>query len=301
MALHVTVPVSTEVIEANPDCKLSGAYENGKLMITIDTRHQNHHQRLGLGTKTQLYWGQEHWFEAQELSGLAWPIRYRVLSREGYYLDPQGQRVHCTTGAKGIDSRRRVSEVVMRAAVVVVVMAGVGYRRAAWLLEQLFQVESSKSALQRWVAEIAAQLPRGDEIIRRLNEQQSITEAHFDEIFPRGTAQCVLVLKDEHGRLLATQAVDKRDEESVQPFLHRMKDLGLGLQAFYIDGCQAYFNAIRAVFGPAVKIQYDYFHLLQNAWRHLWKWAVAHRRQLKANSAAVSTPISVNLTEQGMA
>lgn len=290
MAVYVTVPVSTEAIVANPDCKISGAYENGGLMITIDTRHQNHHQRLGLGTKTQLHWGQEHSFEAQELSGLAWPIRYRVLTREGYYLDGQGQRVHFTTGANGIDSRRGVSEVLMRAAVLVVVIAGVGYRRAVWLLQQLFQVETSKSALQRWVEEIAEQLPGADEIIRLLNQKQPITAAHFDEIFPRGTDQCVLVLKDEHGRLVATQAVDKRDEESVKPFLQRMKELGLPLQAFYIDGCQAYFNAIRAVFGQRVHIQYDYFHILQNAWRHLWKWAVAHRRQLQANSAEVSTP-----------
>jgi Transposase len=290
VALYVTVPVSTEVIEANPDCQISGAYENGGLMITIDTRHQNHHQRWGLGTKTELHWGREHCLEAQELSGVAWPIRYRVLSREGYYVNKQGQRVHFTTWAKGIDSRRRVSEVVMRAAVLVVVIAGVGYRRAAWLLQQLFQVEISKSALQRWVEEIAAQLPSAEEIIRQLNEKLPITEAHFDEIFPRGTAQCVLVLKDEHGRLLATQAVDKRDEESVKPFLQRMKDLGLSLQAFYIDGCQAYYNAIRAIFGQAVKIQYDYFHIIQNAWRHLWKWAVAHRRQIKANSAEVNTP-----------
>lgn len=83
MAIYVTVPISTEVIEANPDCKISGAYENGVLMITIDTRDQNHHQRLGLGTKTPLHWGQEHCFDAQELSALVWPIRYRVLTTRG--------------------------------------------------------------------------------------------------------------------------------------------------------------------------------------------------------------------------
>jgi len=290
MALYVTVPVSTEVIESNPDCQIRGAYENEVLMITIDTRQQNHHQRLGIGTKTPLHWGQEHCFEVQELSALAWPIRYRVLTREGYYLNKEGARVHFTTGVNGIDSRRGVSEVLMRAAVLLVVIAGVGYRRAAWLLQQLFHVQTSKSALQRWVEEIADQLPSADEIIGLLNQQQPITEAHFDEIFPRGTDQCVLVLKDEHGRLVATQAVDKRDEATVTPFLQRLQDLGLRLQAFYIDGCQAYFNAIRAVFGPAVQIQYDYFHILQNAWRHLWTWAVAHRRQIKANSADVTTP-----------
>jgi len=290
MAVYVTVPVSTEVIEANPDCQISGAYEHGVLMITIDTREQNHHQRLGLGTRTKLHWGKEQSYEAQELSALAWPIRYRVLTREGYYLDDAGNRVHFTTQARGIDSRRQVSEVLMRAAVLLLVIAGVGYRRAAWLLHQLFHVETSKSALQRWVQEIAAQLPSAEEVIRLLNEKQPITEAHFDEIFPRGTEECVLVLKDEHGRIVATQAVDKREEESVKPFLQRMKALGLRLQSFYIDGCQAYYNAIRAVFGEAVKIQYDYFHILQNAWRQLWKWAVARRRQIKANSEQVSTP-----------
>jgi hypothetical protein len=290
MAVYVTVPVSTEVIESNPDCRISGTSENGVLLITLDTRHQNHHQHLGLANKTRLHWGQEHSFEVQEMSGLSWPIRYRVLTRDGYYLDSAGGRVHFTPQANGIDSHRRVSQVLMRAAVLLVVIAGVGYRRAAWLLKHLFHVEVSKSSLQRWIEEIAEHLPGADEIIRMLDEKQPITEAHFDEIFPRGTTRCVLVIRDEHGRLLATQTVDKRDEESVRPFLQRLKDLGLGLQVFYIDGCQAYFNAIQSVFGQAVKIQYDYFHILQNVWRKLWKWSVAHRREIKANSAEVETP-----------
>jgi hypothetical protein len=132
-----------------------------------------------------LHRGQEHCFEAQELSALAWPIRYRVLTRDGYYLNKEGERVHFTTGANGVDSRRGVSEVLMPAAVLLVVIAGVGYRRAAWLLQHLFHVQTSKSALPRWVEEMADQLPSADEIIRLPNEQQPITEAHFDEIFPR--------------------------------------------------------------------------------------------------------------------
>src|SRR5437868_2347872 len=43
-------------------------------------------------------------------------------------------------------------------------------------------------------------------------------KGHFDEIFPRGTQRCVVVLKDEHGRIVAAaQEVKKRDEEHVQP------------------------------------------------------------------------------------
>lgn len=290
MVMHVSVPVSTEVINANADCRISGAYVDFALVITIDTRGQNVHQRLGLGTKTKLHWGAEHEFLVQEMSGLAWPIRYRIRTRDGYYLNQEGERVHFTTAARGVDSRRAASLVLMRAAVLLVVVAGVGYRRAAWLLKELFHVEISKSALHRWIEELAEALPKGDEMIRALNEQKTITEAHFDEIFPRGTDVCVLVLKDEHGRILATQEVDKRDEASVAPFLQRMKEIGLNLKTFYIDGCKAYYNAIRAVFGEAVVIQYDYFHILQNVWRQLWKWAVARRRQIKASSEASTTP-----------
>jgi hypothetical protein len=289
MALYVTVPISTEVIESNPDCTISGAYEDGMLMITIDTRQQHIHQRLGLGTKTKLQWGPEHVFEAQELSALAWPIRYRVLTRDGYYVKDK-QRVPFTTAAHGLDARRAASAVLLRAAVLLVVVAGVGYRRAAWLLEQLFHVKTSKSAVHRWVEEIADSLPSADEMIKALNAKQPITAAHFDELFPRGSRACVLVLKDEHGRLIATHEVDKRDEATVTPFLERMQKAGLELKAFYTDGCTAYYNAIRSVFGRSVAIQYDYFHIMQNVWRHLWKWAVARRRQIQTRSQQVATP-----------
>ena len=114
MALPVTIPISTEVIENNPDCKIEGRYEKGRVVITVDTRHQNHYQRLGLSTHTKLHWGDESTYEVQELSGFSGPIRYVVQARQGYYLDGQRQRVHFTTQATGIDPRRKVSAVLMR-------------------------------------------------------------------------------------------------------------------------------------------------------------------------------------------
>jgi transposase len=290
MALYVNVPISTEVIESNPDCKISGHYENGALVITVDTRAQNHHQRLGLPTKTKLYWYREHQYEVQELSAMAWPVKYRVLSRDGYYLDKEGRRVNFTTQAQGLDARRGVSEVLMRAAVLLVVVAGIGYRRVAWLLEHLFHVQTSKSALHRWVEEVASELPSVEAIIKKLNERQPIREAHFDEVYPRGGDKCVVALKDEHGRIVVTHEMDRRDGESINNFFTWVKGLGLEIQAFYIDGCKTYYNAIRAVYGEAVAIQYDYFHIVQNVWRHLWRWAVKHRRDVKNRSEEVETP-----------
>jgi hypothetical protein len=113
MSLYVNVPISTEVIESNPDCQIRGFYENAQLVIEINTCHQNHHQRLGIGTKIPLSWGKESTFEVQELSALMWPIRYRVITREGYYIK-DGKRVYFTTSANGIDPHRHVSKVLMR-------------------------------------------------------------------------------------------------------------------------------------------------------------------------------------------
>ena len=112
MAVHVKVPISTNVIESNPDCAISGAYEAGRLIVTIDTRNQNHHQRLGLSHQTQLYWGGEYQFDAQELSGFSWPMFYRIFVREGYYFDKNNKQNHFVTSANGIDGKRKVSTVL---------------------------------------------------------------------------------------------------------------------------------------------------------------------------------------------
>lgn len=288
MSLFVTVPILTEVINLNPDCTFTAAYCDGKLIITVDTREQNVHERLGLWTRTKLYWGKEHEFEAQELSGLAWPIHYRVLTRDGYYKKA-GTRVHFTTFARGLDSNRSASDTLMRAAALLFVVAGIGYRKAAWLLWELFRVEVSKSSLWRWVEAIADTLPSSDEMLKQLNERHPIGEGHLDELYPRGAAVCVLVLKDEHGRILAMEEVPKRDEQQVVTFLQRFTNLGIKFRAFYIDGCKAYYNAIRTVFGRSVAIQYDYFHIIQNAWRHLGSWMRQRRcEQLKRSKESTT-------------
>jgi hypothetical protein len=251
MNLCVTVPISTEVIESKPDGAFSSAYEEGALIITVDTRYQSVPQRLGLCTKIPLHGGAEHSSEAQELSALAWPIRYRALTRDGYYVK-DGKRVHFTTGAKGLDAKRSASEGLRRAAGLLFGVAGIGYRRVAWLRAQLCPVEVSKSSRQRWVCALAETPPSADEIIRRLNQRLPIHAGHLDELFPRGTGGAVLVLQDEHGRILATEAVKKRDETQVRPFLERFKALGLKFNAFYLDGGKAYYHAIRSVFGPSI-------------------------------------------------
>jgi len=66
-------------------------------------------------------------------------------------MDQNDKRVYFTTSANGIDPKRHVSKVLMRAAIMLLVIADVGYRRVVWLMEVLFHVNTSKSSLQRWV------------------------------------------------------------------------------------------------------------------------------------------------------
>jgi len=290
MPLNISIPVSTAAIELNPDSKISGAHENGQVMITINTKDQNVHQRLGLGTKTVLYWGDENTYEAQELSCFLCPIRYRVITKSGYYYDENGEAVYFTTKAYGIDSNRHISEVLMRAAVLLLVIAGMGYRQVSWILKALFHVQISKSSLHRWVKEVANQLPPFEKMIELLNDDKPITEGHLDELYPLGTNDMLLVLKDEHGRILASQPSEKKDEEAVKSFLQKFKDLKLNFKTFYTDGCIQYYNAIRAVFGNNVAIQYDYFHIIQNIWRKIRRWVLSYRRDIKKQSENVKTP-----------
>jgi transposase len=128
---------------------------------------------------------------------------------------------------------------------------------------------------------------------KALNADKRITAAHFDEIFGKGQRpkRCTLVLRDEHGRIFVVKQVEERTEETVCAFLEEVKSWGLDLKSFYVDGCEAYRAAIMKVF-PGAVIQYDYFHVIQNVWRKLWKAVVARRKELKVQGESDKTSAS---------
>ncbi len=286
--MFVQIPVTTEVIEKNADLQPKGQVEENRLIIELDTRQRDYHKLFQLKRNVRINWSNERTFEVQELSAFSWPLVYRITTADGYYLSAPGQRVNFTPQLQGLCTKRKVSDVALRLGVFLCIIAGLGSRKASWLMSVLFQLSVSKSALDRWVTEVAEALPSEDEMIKLLHQQKPITAGHFDELFPVGTEACVLVMKDEHGRILAAEEVEKRDEEHVKPLLERFQRLGLKFTCFYIDHCQAYFNAIGAVY-PQAEIQYDYFHILQNIWRKVWGEFRCHRRDLKARGEAAET------------
>jgi len=292
MPTTVQVSISTEVIEDNARCIVRTEFRDDVATIFLDARKQKHHEILGIGTRVRLHWSKEpRVYEVQELSSFPWPIRYHVTTADAWYTGPDGTRAHYTPPLIGLDSHARVSHAVKRAAILLIVIGAIGYRRAAWLLDALFQVSISKSSLGRWIKEEAERLPSKEQIVELLNARKPITEAHFDEIFPKGKAGpgCVLVVRDEHGRIVASERIENRDEEHVRPFLEWLKDRGLGLRTFYIDHCQTYRKVIPQVF-EGVRIQLDYFHIIQNIWKHLWKYMVSFRKSAKKRGNESGTP-----------
>ncbi len=161
----------------------------------MDTRQRDYKTLRILPRGACIHWVNVRTFAVQELSSFAWPIVYRVTTADGYYPEG-GERVYFTPAVDGLSTQKKVSEVVVRLAVFLSIIAGLGYRKASWLREVLFRIAVSKSAIARWVNEIADTLPSADELVKPLHHQYEITEAHLDELFPLGEKACVLVLRE---------------------------------------------------------------------------------------------------------
>lgn len=289
MALALLVPLSTEVIEQNPECVTGGESRDGVLMIDVDALRQDHWQRLGVPRETPMHWGPTSTVEGQELAGLSWPIRSCLTTAQGWYEERQGQRHDFVPVLTGLCLKRTMSHVTMRAGVFLSIIAGVGCRKAAWLLAVLFHVSVGTSSMDRWIDTVAEDVPSADAMVEALHRRQPIPAGHFDGDFPRGRKdKCVLVLRDEYGRIVATEEVKAEDEDQVKPLLVRMQRLGLGITTFSIDHSQALRNAITAVY-PEARIQYDSFPSIQNIWKKRWSDALVHRREVKARSQQVHT------------
>jgi hypothetical protein len=293
--LTVEVPLVTAVAQQHGRLVTGTEFvsqEEG-IRIDMDVRRAGWKRILGLSPKTSIHWADVRTVDIQELSSMGVPIYYRLTYGDGWYRGKDGKRVYFALQPhlSGIDLTRRCTTVMLRAAILMVVMAGVGLRAACWLLHMLFHVEVSKSSLDRWVKECAAQLPGAAEMAKVLNAAKPITEGHFDEIFAKGQRpkKCTLVLRDEHGRIFAAKEIDKRDETTVKSFLQEVKDWGISIKRFYVDGCDAYWKAIPQVFSDA-EIQYDLFHVIQGVFKKLRRAFVAHRRDLKKRSENVETP-----------
>src|SRR5229473_7011417 len=220
--------------------------------------------------------------DIHELSTFNNPIKYRFIVAQGSYLNDQNQRVYFTPTIKGVSTSQHMSHSVIRLACYLAVVCGVSLRHMALLFSVLFLIPITKSSIKRWIDDIGVHLPPPEEMLRQLLALAPATECHIDGYYPLGTDTCVMVVKDEHDRILITHEAASENGEDARQFLQRCKDLGLKVTAAFSDYSQSFTEAIKAVY-PHARFQADHFHTVKNIWGHLKKSLLSYRRQVKAS------------------
>src|SRR5262247_2535968 len=203
MAITVQMQFESAVTELYEDAFIGSSIENGTTIIQFDLRTHDFQQELG--TQATLCWRKESYqVDVHELSTFHNPIKYRFIVAQGSYLNGQHQRVYFTPDIKGVSTAQHMSHSVIRLACYLAVVCGVSLRHIALLFSVLFLSAIAKWFIKRWIDIIGSHWPSPEEMLRRLLARAPATECHIDGYYPRGTDHCVMVVKDEHDRILIT-------------------------------------------------------------------------------------------------
>jgi transposase len=284
MAVTVQMQFTSAVTEMYQDAFVGSSMENGTTMIIFDLRKHDFHQELG--TKATLSWRKASYHvDVHELSTFHNPIMYRFIVAQGSYLDGQHQRRYFTPEIKGVSTSQHMSHSAIRLACYLAVVCGVSLRHIALLFSALFLIPMTKSSIKRWIDAIGSNLPTPEQMLRQLLALAPVTECHIDGYYPLGTDHCVMVVKDEHDRILMTHEAASENGDDAKQFLQQLKDLGLHVTAAFSDYSQSFTEAIKAVY-PQVRFQADHFHTVKNIWGHLKKSLLSYRRNIKADGEA---------------
>jgi hypothetical protein len=284
MAVTVQMQFASAVTEIYEEAFVGSAIENGTTMILFDLRKLNFQQKLG--TTSEICWRKDFYHvDIHELSTFHNPIKYRFIVAQGSYLNAQNQRMYFTPEIQGVSTSQHMSHSVIRLACYLAVVCGVSLRHIALLFSVLFLIPISKSSIKRWIDDIGVHLPTPEEMLRHLLALAPATECHIDGYYPLGTDHCVMVVKDEHDRILITHEAASENGDDARQFLQRCKDLGLNVTAAFSDYSQSFTEAITAVW-PHVRFQADHFHTVKNIWGHLKKALLSYRRKVKASGEA---------------
>jgi hypothetical protein len=280
MAITVQIQFESAVTEMYQDAFVGSSMENGATIMTFDLRKLDFQRELG--TTSPICWRKEPYHvDIHELSTFHNPILYRFIVAQGSYLDGNNQRMYFTPEIKGVSTSQHMSHSIIRLSCYLAVVCGVSLRHIALLFSSLFLIPITKSSIKRWIDDIGSHLPPPEEMLRQLLAITPATECHIDGYYPLGTDHCVMVVKDEHDRILMTHEAESENGEDAKQFLKKLKALGLNVTAAFSDYSQGFTEAIKAVY-PQARFQADHFHTVKNIWGHLKKSLLSYRRQIKS-------------------
>jgi hypothetical protein len=272
MAVTVQTQFESGVTQMSEEAFVGSSIENGTTVIQFDLRKLDFQRESGI-TST-IYWRKDTYHvDVHELSTFHNPIKYRFILAQGYYFDEDGQRIYFTPEIKGVSTSQHMSHSIIRLSCYLSVVCGVSLRQLALIFSFLFLISISKSSIKRWIDTIGSNLPTPEEMLQSLLSIKPVTECHVDGYYPMGTDNCVMVVKDEHDRILMTYETESENGDDARQFLKRLKALGLNVTSAFSDYSESFIGAIKAVF-PHARFQADHFHTVKNIWKHLKKIAV---------------------------
>jgi hypothetical protein len=284
MAVTVQMQFESAVTEMYQNAFVGSSIENGTTIIQFDLRQLDFQRELG--TTSPICWRQDvYHVDIHELSTFHNPIKYRFIVAQGYYLNATKQRVYFTPDIQGVSTSQHMSKSIIRLCCYLAVVCGVSLRQIALIFSALFLIPITKSSIKRWIDDIGSHLPPPEEMLRQLLAIAPATECHIDGYYPLGTDHCVMVVKDEHDRILMTHEAVSENGDEARQFLQQLKDRGLKVTAAFSDYSQSFTEAIKAVF-PHARFQADHYHTVKIVWGHLKKSLVSYRRQIKASGEA---------------
>ena len=296
MAVTVQMQFESAVTEMYQKAFVGSSIENGTTVIQFDLRQLDFQRELG--TTAPICWRQDVYpVDIHELSTFHNPIKYRFIVAQGSYLNDQKQRVYFTPDIQGVSTSQHMSKSIIRLCCYLAVVCGVSLRQIALIFSVLFLIPITKSSIKRWIDDIGSHLPPPEEMLRQLLARAPAMECHIDGYYPLGTDHCVMVVKDEHDRILMTHEAASENGDEARQFLQQLKDRGLKVTAAFSDYSQSFTEAIKAVF-PHARFQADHFHTVKNVWGHLKKSLLSYRRQVKASGEAQQDAVCLALAKK---
>lgn len=282
MAIKIVTEFESSVSNNNADIFSRSYIENKATIIEFDTRKRNYKKVLNI--RSNITWDKEvYTIDIRELSTYLNQVIYRFVTCKGNYRDANNNRVFFTPEIKEVSTSQHVSKNILWLSCYLAVVCGVSLRNIAHLFTHLFLVPVTKSSIERWISQIGDSLPSEEDILKKLIavKGKSVSECNIDGYYPLGTTACVMVVKDEHDRILITHEAESENKEDAIAFLKKLKEAGIIITKAYSDYSKSYISAMQEVYSDAV-FQADHFHTIKNIWKHLKKGLLQFRRDKKA-------------------
>lgn len=276
----IQIPFTNDIIRNNVVIKIKQT--KAGICIYVEPKVEETYNRPDCKNPVKAKVDQRHrWVLVRGLGIPGRAINYRVRRLRLWYINDEGEKKTFTLSVKGVNAKLGMTDDLVEKVLYFLIDRNQSLSETVKLLRDIYGVKTSISALHRVKQKEAEKLPSQGEIIQLLHKQKPITDLHVDEYKAKGTRGWELIIQDQHGRLILSLYLQKRSEWKLKVVLRWLRMLGIDVQVFYLDFWKAYPSAIQAIY-PQAKLQYDYFHIIQNIWRHLYREFTAYRKKFKA-------------------